>query len=94
MPRPTASKDIAPADFRVLTGEDTIFAHGETYRLVGFDTHETMQVQCPSDRKLGYRAMFRLRRIVAGSALDLEPVNCRKAMRAQSCARTGKTSPR
>ena len=53
-----------------------------------------MQVQCPSDRKLGYRAMFRLRRIVAGSALDLEPVNCRKAMRSQSCARTGKTSPR
>jgi hypothetical protein len=64
------AKDIAPADIRVLTG-DTIVAHGETYRLVGFDTPETAQAHCPSERKLGYRATFRLRRIIAGGALDL-----------------------
>ena len=69
------AKDIAPADIRVLTG-DTIVAHGETYRLVGFDTPETAQAHCPSERKLGYRATFRLRRIIAGGALDLEPVGC------------------
>jgi endonuclease YncB( thermonuclease family) len=69
------AKDIAPADIRVLTG-DTIVALGETYRLIGFDTPETAQAQCASERKLGYRATFRLRRIIAGGGLDLEPVNC------------------
>ena len=73
-----AAKDIAPADIRVMTG-DTIVAHGETYRLVGFDTPETVQAQCPSERKLGYRATFRLRRIVAEGGLDLEPVSCKES---------------
>ena len=81
-----AAKDIAPADIRVLT-KDTIVAHGETYRLVGFDTPETMQAQCPSERKLGYRATFRLRRIVAGGALDLEPVNCKEGHACRNPAR-------
>jgi endonuclease YncB( thermonuclease family) len=71
------AKDIAPADIRVVSG-DTIRAHGETYRLVGFDTPETAQAQCPSERKMGYRATFRLRQIVAGGGLDLEPVSCKE----------------
>jgi endonuclease YncB( thermonuclease family) len=73
-----AAKDIAPADIGVVTG-DTIVAHGETYRLVGFDTPGTVQAQCPSERKLGYRATFRLRRIVAEGGLDLEPVSCKES---------------
>jgi len=47
-----AAEDIAPADIRVMTG-DTIVVHGETYRLVGFDTPETVQAQCPSELDLG-----------------------------------------
>ena len=69
------AKDIAPGDVRIVNG-DTIVVHGETYRLVGFETPETAQAKCASERKLGYRAAFRLRRIVAGGGLDLEPVKC------------------
>jgi len=52
-----AAKHITPGEIRVLTG-DMIVARGETYRLVGFDAPETVQAQCPSERKLGYRATF------------------------------------
>jgi micrococcal nuclease len=69
------AKDIAPSDVRVVNG-DTIVVRAETYRLVGFDTPETAQAKCASERKLGYRAAFRLRRIIAGGGLDLEPVKC------------------
>jgi endonuclease YncB( thermonuclease family) len=77
-----AAKDIATADIRIVNG-DIIVAHGETYRLVGFDTPETAQAQCASERKLGYRATFRLRQIVTGGGLDLEPVKCNES---HSCA--------
>ena len=69
------AKDAAPGNLRVVNG-DTIVAHGETYRLVGFEAPEPAQAQCASARKLGYRASFRLRQIIAGGGLDLEPVKC------------------
>jgi endonuclease YncB( thermonuclease family) len=69
------AKDIKPEELRVVNG-DTVIADGHSYRLVGFDTPETAQAKCASERKLGYRASFRLRRIVAEGGLDLEPVKC------------------
>jgi endonuclease YncB( thermonuclease family) len=70
-----AAKEILPGEVRVVNG-DTIVAKGQTYRLVGFDAPDTAKAKCPSERKLGYRAAFRLRQIIAGGGLDLEPVKC------------------
>jgi micrococcal nuclease len=72
-----AAKDIKPADIRVLNG-DTVVAHGETYRLSGFETPDPARAQCPGARRLGYRATFHLRKIVSGGDLDLAPVACRE----------------
>jgi endonuclease YncB( thermonuclease family) len=66
---------VAPAEIQVVDG-DTIRVAGETFRLVGFDAPETYRARCPSERDLGNRATFRLRQLIAGGGLDLEPVEC------------------
>jgi hypothetical protein len=42
-------KAISAADLRVIDG-DTVFISGKRYRLVGFDTPETMRAKCDSER--------------------------------------------
>jgi micrococcal nuclease len=70
-----AAKDIKPAEIRVLNG-DTVVAHGEIYRLAGFETPDPAHAQCPAERRLGYRATFHLRHLVSGGELELVPVTC------------------
>jgi endonuclease YncB( thermonuclease family) len=70
-----AAKDIKPADIRALNG-DTIVAHGETYRLLGFETPDPAHAQCPGERRLGYRATFHLRQILSSGGLELVPATC------------------
>jgi endonuclease YncB( thermonuclease family) len=64
-----------PGSIQVVDG-DTIRAKGLTYRLVGFDTPETVDAKCPQERALGIRAAARLRAIVAQGSLNLVEVTC------------------
>jgi endonuclease YncB( thermonuclease family) len=66
---------IAPGAIQVVDG-DTIRVAGETFRLVGFDAPETYRAQCASEQEVGNRATFRLRQLIAGGGLDLEPIEC------------------
>jgi endonuclease YncB( thermonuclease family) len=56
------------------TKVNTIEARGAVFRLVGFDTPETgSRVRCESERTLAAAASRRLRHLIAGGCLDLEP---------------------
>jgi micrococcal nuclease len=66
---------IEPRAITVVDG-DTIRVAGEPFRLVGFDAPETYRARCSSERELGNRATFRLRQLIAGGGVDLEPVEC------------------
>jgi endonuclease YncB( thermonuclease family) len=66
---------ITPSRMQVVDG-DTIQANGLKYRLVGFDTAETIDAKCPQERVLGERAAARLRAIVSQGGLDLTEVKC------------------
>jgi micrococcal nuclease len=63
------------SEIQVVDG-DTIRANGVTYRLVGFDTPETIDAKCPEERALGERAAARLRAIVAQGGVNLVVVRC------------------
>jgi micrococcal nuclease len=54
----------------------TIRANGVAYRLVGFDTPETIDAKCPEERALGERAAARLGAIVAQGGVNLVVVRC------------------
>jgi endonuclease YncB( thermonuclease family) len=70
------AEPIAPGAIRVTDG-DTIQAHGQAVRLVGFDTPETgSRVRCEAERTLGQRAAMRLRELVTAGGLDLEVIAC------------------
>ena len=53
--RVVRAEPIAPREIRVLD-DDTIHAHGHTYRLVDFDAPETERARCEAERVLGQRA--------------------------------------
>jgi endonuclease YncB( thermonuclease family) len=56
---------------------DTIRAHGVVYRLIGLDAPETgSRARCTAENAKGGAATQRLRQLVAGGGLDLEPVRC------------------
>ena len=56
---------ITAARIYVIDG-DTIDIDGNRYRLLGFDTPETVRAQCESERARGNAATERLRALVAG----------------------------
>jgi endonuclease YncB( thermonuclease family) len=71
-----AASPIEPGAIRVVDG-DTIAIGATVYRLVGFDAPETgSRARCESERTLGARASFRLRQLVSGGGLTLEPIRC------------------
>jgi endonuclease YncB( thermonuclease family) len=73
---PALASPIEPGAIRVIDG-DTIEARGAVFRLVGFDTPEVgSRSRCERERALGAAASRRLRQLVAGGVLDLEPVAC------------------
>ena len=62
---------IDPASFLVIDG-DTIELHGQTVRLVGFDTPETWKPGCDFERILGQQATDRLVELVdSGRGVDV-----------------------
>lgn len=62
---------IDPASIRVIDG-DTIELHGQTVRLVGFDTPETWKPGCDFERVLGQQATDRLVELVSsGRGVDV-----------------------
>jgi endonuclease YncB( thermonuclease family) len=70
------SAPIEPGAVEVVDG-DTIRAHGQIFRLVGFDAPESgSNARCEAERTLAARATFRLRQLVSGGGLDLERVPC------------------
>ena len=73
---PVAAEPIPSGAIQVIDG-DTIRANGPTVRLVGFDTPEAgMNAGCEVERTLAAKATAKLRRLIAGGALDLTLVRC------------------
>src|SRR3954452_10822197 len=71
---PGLAGPIETGAIQVVDG-DTIQAHGVTYRLIGLDAPETgSRARCEAERTGGAAATFRMRQLVAGGGLDLEPV--------------------
>jgi endonuclease YncB( thermonuclease family) len=69
------SGPLSPSEVYVVDG-DTISVRGHQYRLVGFDTPETVSARCQRERDLGTRATSRLRQLVAQGGLRLQRVSC------------------
>jgi micrococcal nuclease len=69
----TPATRIGRGQIQIVDG-DTIRANGYTYRLVGFDTPETVDAKCPQERVLGNRAAARLGALVAQHSLRLSLV--------------------
>ena len=66
-----SAERIEPASIRVIDG-DTIELHGQTVRLVGFDTPETWKSECDFERVLGQQAAARLVELVSsGRVVDV-----------------------
>jgi endonuclease YncB( thermonuclease family) len=68
-------KAISAADLRVIDG-DTVFISGKRYRLVGFDTPETMRAKCDSERARGVQAAVRLRTLITSGEITLQEIRC------------------
>jgi micrococcal nuclease len=51
-------------------------AKGQEFRLVGFDTPETVRGKCPSEIERGNRASARLAALLDSGKLDLMEVEC------------------
>jgi endonuclease YncB( thermonuclease family) len=69
------SGPLSPGEVHVVDG-DTISVRGQQYRLVGFDTPETVSARCQWERDLGTRATWRLRQLVAQGGLRLQRMPC------------------
>lgn len=66
-----SAERIEPASIRVIDG-DTIELHGQTVRLVGFDTPETWKPECDFELVLGQQATARLAELVSsGRGVDV-----------------------
>ncbi len=75
---PALAEPIRADQIKVSDG-DTIRAHGERYRLVGYDTPETWsrrRVVTPEERALGKRARDRFKVLLKSGPLDLTEVPC------------------
>ncbi len=80
------AEPIDRAAIRVIDG-DTIAVAGITYRLVGYDTPEVgRRAHCVSERELGAKATARLKALIAGGGIELNPVAC-------SCRRGAEGTP-
>ena len=67
-----ASRDVVLASSIYVIDGDTIDIGGTRYRLLGYDTAETVQAECDAERALGYAATDRLRMLVAiGGHIEL-----------------------
>jgi endonuclease YncB( thermonuclease family) len=75
---PGSAEPIAAASVTVIDGDTIRLDDGRpNIRLVGFDAPETgSRAQCPSEQALGHRATMRLRELIAGGGVDLQPVDC------------------
>jgi endonuclease YncB( thermonuclease family) len=72
------AEPITPAEITIVDG-DTIKAHGDTYRLVDFDTPEIRHPRRPvpaHERELGLKASARLNELINGANLDLREIRC------------------
>jgi hypothetical protein len=67
--------NLSPSTVQVVDG-DTIRTNGFVYRLVGFDTPETIDAKCPQERALGDGATERLRQIVSRNLIELTEIQC------------------
>jgi endonuclease YncB( thermonuclease family) len=66
----------ARSDIVVIDG-DTVRFGGTTFRLVGFDTPERGErAPCDRERELAEKAASRLRALIAGGELALQPAAC------------------
>ncbi|WGD31252.1 thermonuclease family protein [Ancylobacter sp. WKF20] len=85
----------AAADIYVLDG-DTIVVDREHIRLTGFNTPETRDAQCESERALGYRAKARLRDLLtmACGPLARAPAGCLTLERLPTPDRYGRSLAR
>jgi endonuclease YncB( thermonuclease family) len=62
---------LAQTRYRAVDG-DTLALGTERFRLVGFDTPETIQAACPAEREHGRRAKERLQALVTRGPVRLE----------------------
>jgi micrococcal nuclease len=66
---------LLAAALSVVDG-DTVRMDGVTYRLLGFDTPETVYAQCSYERRLGYEATKRLEELIRNATtVELEKTN-------------------
>jgi endonuclease YncB( thermonuclease family) len=54
---------------------DTIWLHGEKIRIADYDTPETHEPQCASERQLGDRATRRLHQLLESGTITVEPID-------------------
>ena len=54
---------VSAADVLVIDG-DTIDSDDDSYRLIGFDAHETYEPQCAAEKALGLKAQIRLSELI------------------------------
>lgn len=84
------AQPISPNEITVIDG-DTIDAHGQRYRLVGYDTPEVVTPRRkvgPSERALAATARERFIALLGSGPLDLNEVPCScpaKALRDGTC---------
>jgi endonuclease YncB( thermonuclease family) len=62
----SASADLPSRTLTAVDG-DTVRAGTVTYRLLGYDTPETIFAKCPAERMLGLKAKERLQELISTS---------------------------
>jgi endonuclease YncB( thermonuclease family) len=84
------SGPLSPGEVQVVDG-DTISVRGQQYRLVGFDTPETVSARCQRERDLGTRATSRFGSLSpkVDSGCSACRARVRRAQRVRTVAITG-----
>ncbi|WP_342588883.1 thermonuclease family protein [Neorhizobium tomejilense] len=76
-PQPKASATRGRSSFSITDGDTIRLDDGTRVRLVGFNTPEKFEPQCPREAALGNRATERLRELVAtATSTDVKLVAC------------------
>lgn len=61
--------------YNCVVDGDTIWLKGEKVRIADIDTPETHDPRCASEKELGDRATQRLRQLLNGGAVTLQPID-------------------